>query len=225
MRPTLISRARSVTSLVLLLSLTGWAQNSDVHGVAARVDRHYNHLRSMTAEFTETYRGAGADRSESGILYLKKPGRMRWEYTSPRPKLFISDGKQAFFYVPGEPQARKVSLNKLDDLRSPLRYLLGKTKLEKEFDHLALLSPPSPSPSANLVLRGIPRSMTDRVQEVELEINPQSQIVRIAIDGTDGTTTQFDFRDHVENPELGETEFRFTPPNGVQVIEGEAFSQ
>jgi len=179
----------------------------------------------MKAEFTETYRGAGADRSESGILYLKKPGRMRWEYTSPRPKLFISDGKQAFFYVPGELQARKVSLNKLDDLRSPLRYLLGKTKLEKEFDHLALLSPPSPSPSANLVLRGIPRSMTDRVQEVELEINPQSQIVRIAIEATDGTTTQFDFRDQVENPELGETEFRFLPPAGVQVIEGEAFSQ
>ena len=75
------------------------------------------------------------------------------------------------------------------------------------------------------MLRGIPRSMTDRVQEVELEINPQSQIVRIAIEATDGTTTQFDFRDQVENLELGETEFRFLPPAGVQVIEGEAFSQ
>ena len=214
---------RSVLLVLLLASMLAWPQSSDVSAIAARVDRHYNHLRSMQAAFTESYRGAGVERTESGVLYLKKPGRMRWEYNAPRPKLFVSDGKQAFFYVPGEAQARKAPLSRLDDLRSPLRYLLGKTKLEKEFEHLALVSP-ALAPG-NVLLRGTPRSLGDRVQQVELEINQESQIARILIEGTDGSTTEFRFNGLVENPGLGDALFRFAPPAGVQVIEGEELAQ
>ena len=100
--------------------------------VAKAVDEHYNRLRSLQAEFTEIYRGLGMDRTESGTLWLKKPGKMRWEYRSPRDKLFLSDGKDAWFYLPGDKQARKTPVRKLEDLRSPLGFLLGKTRLEKE---------------------------------------------------------------------------------------------
>ena len=109
------------------------------------------------------------------------------------------------------------------DLRSPLRYLLGKTKLEKEFEHLALVSP-ALAPG-NVLLRGTPRSLGDRVQQVELEINQESQIARILIEGTDGSTTEFRFNGLVENPGLGDALFRFAPPAGVQVIEGEELAQ
>src|SRR5271167_146183 len=105
---------------------------ADVKAVAAGVDAHYNHLRSLEAEFTEIYRGAGMERTESGTLWLKKPGKMRWEYRSPREKLFVSDGGDAWFYVPEDRQARKTDARKLEDVRSPLAFLLGKTKLEKE---------------------------------------------------------------------------------------------
>ena len=90
------------------------------------------------ADFTETYTGAGMTRTESGTLLLKKPGQMRWDYDQPRPKMFVTDGHTAWFYVPGEKQARRTPVKQLDDLRSPLRYLLGKTKLEKELDGLSL---------------------------------------------------------------------------------------
>src|SRR3954463_11699526 len=92
--------------------------------VADDLDRHYNDLRSLRAGFTETYRGAGITRTESGTLWLRRPGKMRWDYMEPREKLFVTDGKIAYFYVPGERQARKAPVDKLDDLRSPLRYLL-----------------------------------------------------------------------------------------------------
>ncbi len=65
------------------------------------------------------------------MLWLKRPGKMLWDYREPQPKVFVTDGKWAWFYVPGERQARKAAVKKLDDLRSPLRYLLGKTKLER----------------------------------------------------------------------------------------------
>ena len=109
----------------------------DVHAIAQAVDNHYNHLQTLQAEFTETYRGAGIERTESGSLWLKKPGKMRWEYRSPKEKLFLSDGKDAWFYLPGDRQVRRTSVKKLDDLRSPLGFLLGKTRLEKELDGLS----------------------------------------------------------------------------------------
>lgn len=217
----LTSRALLLTSL--LFSAHALAQQPTARQIAEQVDRYYNKLHSMKADFTETYSGAGIDRSESGVLYLKKPGRMRWEYKEPREKLFISDGQSAYFFVDGEPEARKVPLNKVDDLRSPLRYLLGKTKLEKEFDRLELV--PTAPGSSTAILRGVPRSMADRVRLVELEIDKENQIVRLQINENDGATTEFRFSGVVRDPALSQSLFQFIPPVGVQVIEGEAFQK
>jgi len=117
--------------LLLIASVVLFAQEKrdELTKLAGRVDKHYNDLKSMRSQFTETYNGAGTSRTESGTLWLKQPGKMRWEYTEPRKKLFVSDGKTAWFYVPGEQQARKAPVSKIDDIRSPLRFLLGKTKL------------------------------------------------------------------------------------------------
>src|SRR3954467_13568246 len=133
-----------------------------VDQVADSLDRHYNDLRSLRAGFTETYRGAGISRTESGTLWLRRPGKMRWEYMVPREKLFVSDGKTAFFYVPGERQARRAPIKDLDDLRSPLRYLLGKTKLKKEFENLTVRAGEQPG---TVLIRGVPAAMADRVSE------------------------------------------------------------
>src|SRR5437660_12411042 len=168
-----------------LCLLPGYASAPDLHTVAAAVDEHYNHLRSLEAEFTETYKGAGMDRAESGTLWLKKPGKMRWEYRSPRDKLFLSDGKDAWFYVPGDKQVRKTPVRKLEDLRSPLGFLLGKTKLEKELQGLSLALDVAPLAAGDLVLRGVPKSMADRVSQVLLEVDAEGQITRIEIEEVD----------------------------------------
>ena len=63
---------------------------------------------------------------------------MRWDYTTPAGKLFLLDGKFAWFYSPGDPQVQRIPAKELDDLRSPLRFLLGHTELEKEMDALTL---------------------------------------------------------------------------------------
>ena len=129
---------RATAILAVLLCATHLFAQADVHTLAAKVDQRYDHMHTLEAHFTETYTGAGMSRTESGTLLLKKPGRMRWDYDQPRPKLFLTDGQTAWFYVPGEHQARRTPVKQLDDLRSPLRYLLGKTKLEKELEGLSL---------------------------------------------------------------------------------------
>ncbi len=174
----------------------------------------------MTAQFSEHYSGNGMDREEMGTLSLKKPGKMRWEYKSPREKLFVSDGKLAWFYVAGEKQARQAQVKKIDDLRTPLRYLLGHTKLAKEFTGLSLATDVKPSMSGNVVLRGVPASMADRVSQVLLEITPESRIARIVVDELDGSTTEFQFSQEQDNPPLPDKEFEFKPPAGVEILQG-----
>jgi len=191
-----------------------------VHAISAAVDNYYNQLRSLQTEFTETYRGAGMDRTESGTLWLKKPGKMRWEYRSPREKLFLSDGKDAWFYVPGDRQARKTAVRKLDDLRSPLGFLLGKTKLEKELDELSFAADVTPVVAGDVVLRGVPKSMADRVSQVVLEVTSEHWFRRIVIEEVDGSITEFVFRDAKENVNISDERFRFAPPPGVETVEG-----
>jgi outer membrane lipoprotein carrier protein len=210
--------------VAILLSAAGATE--DVHSIAAAVDEHYNHLRSLQAEFTEVYRGSGIDRTESGTLWLakgglKKPGKMRWEYRSPREKLFVSDGKDAWFYIPGERQARRTEARKLDDIRSPLAFLLGKSKLEKELQGLSLAPDVAPLAAGDVVLRGVPQALSDRVSEILLEVTPEHRITRIVMNELDGPVTEYRFNDQKEDEAIPDGRFKFSPPPGTETVESE----
>jgi outer membrane lipoprotein carrier protein len=219
-RPITRFVAASILSLLLLTALTVSSFADSVHEIARRIDARYNHLTTLKAHFAESYNGAGITRNEAGELWLQKPGRMRWQYEQPTQKLFMVDGKNAYFYVPSERQARKMPAKKLDDFRSPIRYLLGKTKLESEFNNLAI-SNDAPKQPGDVVLQGIPKGMEDRVQRVLLEITPANQIRRIRLEQIDGSVTEFRFQDIQENVPVRAELFHFTPPPGVEVIEAQ----
>ena len=198
---------------------------ADIHSIAQAVDSHYNHLRTLQAEFTEVYRGSGAERTESGTLWLekggvKKPGKMRWEYRSPREKVFVSDGKDAWFYVPADRQARRTDARKLEDIRSPLAFLLGKSKLEKELQGLSLAPDVSPLAPGDVMLRGVPGALAGRVSEILLEVTPEHRIVRIVMNEADGSATEYRFSGQMEDEAIPEGRFRFSPPAGTETVEG-----
>ena len=222
MHPCLFTFKKYAAGILTVLLLCGvrLAAQTDVHALAAKVDQRYDHMHTLQARFTETYSGAGMARTESGTLLLKKPGRMRWNYDQPRPKLFLTDGDTAWFYVPGERQARRMPVKELDDLRSPLRFMLGKTKLEKEMEGLSLAPDQKPVVAGDTVLRGVPKGLRDRVEQTLLEIAPDGLIVRIVIQELDGSMTDFRFLQQQENVEIADGQFRFIPPPGVEVVAG-----
>jgi outer membrane lipoprotein carrier protein len=212
-----------LVSLLSAVTAPVWAGDAkaDVKTLSAAIDEHYNHLRSLEAQFTETYKGSGMDRTESGTLWLKKPGKMRWEYRSPKEKLFVSNGKDAWFYVPEDRQARKESAKKLEDIRSPLAFLLGKARLQKELQGLSLAPDIEPSQAGNVVLRGVPAALGDRISEILLEVSPDNRIVRLVMQGIDGASTEYRFSDQKENVSIADSRFDFRTPSGTEVIEGE----
>jgi outer membrane lipoprotein carrier protein len=204
--------------LVLSLSSARAQQQPSPHELAQRVDHHYNQLHSLKAQFTETYQGLGRARTESGTLSLLKPGRMRWDYLSPAGKLFLLDGKYAWFYSKGDPQVQRIAAKELDDLRSPLRFLLGHTQLEKEIDHLAV----APAANGNFTLAGIPHGQEKRIQRLSLTVTPEGTITAIEIQETDGAVTHFTFTAEQPNATIPVTEFHFSPPQGIPVVDGMA---
>lgn len=183
--------------------------------LAQRVDKYYNGLHSLRTAFTESFHGMGIDREESGILSLRKPGKMRWNYSHPAGKVFVLDGKYAWFYSPGDAQVERVSAGQLDDLRSPLRFLLGHTQLQKELVGLTLSSGPD-----GLVLSGVPKGMEKRVEKIVLGVSAEGVIHSMRITEMDGAETAFTFKDSVADAPAPDSEFVFHPPAGVPVVDG-----
>lgn len=208
---TLLLLAVVLSSSYLDAQTTGPAPDALIR----RVDDHYNHLSSLQAHYSEHYTGMGMDRTESGTLLLKKPGRMRWSYATPAGKLFVLDGKNGWFYTPGDAQAQRISAKQLDDLRSPLRYLLGHTQLKKELDSLTVRPV-----SGGSEISGIPKGMNKRIRLLTLTIDKQCFITAMRLDEIDGSTTDFMFSDLRENIPVRTGDFTFTPPPGVTVVDG-----
>jgi outer membrane lipoprotein carrier protein len=189
------------------------AQENDA--LVRKVDDHYNHLNSLRAHYIEHYSGMGMDRAEEGTLLLKKPGRMRWSYAAPVGKLFVLDGKFAWFYTPGDAQATRVPAKQLDDLRSPLRFLLGHTQLKKELNNLTVASD-----GPGLRIAGVPKGMEQRVKSLSLWVTANGAIERMRLEEIDGAVTEFSFSQMQENVPVKDADFAFVPPDGVSVVEG-----
>ena len=200
---------------VLLFGLQCLAQVPDAASLAAKVDHHYNSLGSLRVQFRETYAGMGMHRAESGTMLLKKPGRMRWSYSEPAGKLFVLDGKYAWFYAPGDAQVQRLPASQLDDLRSPLRFLLGHTQLAKELDGLSIV----PN-DGGFVLAGAPKGMEKRVHRISLSVTAEGVIRSMTIEEVEGSRTSFVFSNEEPNVPVTTGDFTFVPPAGVPVVEG-----
>jgi len=194
------------------------AQTLTVHEVAGRVDQHYNQLHTLKAGFSESYSGMGRKRTETGTLLMAKPGRMRWDYSSPSGKLFLLDGKYAWFYTHGQAQAQRIAAKKLDDLRSPLRFLLGHTQLEKELVGLAM----KPGSGSTFVLTGKLKGQEQRVPRIELTVTAEGAILSMVAEENDGSITEFRFLNEQPNAPAPAASFQFVPPPGVTVVDAEA---
>lgn len=212
---TVFAACVACSAAVLLGSCALSGQTPPVNAILTRIDDHYNRLHSLAAGYTEHYAGMGLDRTESGTLLLKKPGRMRWNYTAPVGKVFILDGRFAWFYTPGDSQATRIPAKDLDDMRSPLRFLLGHTHLQNELKDLSVTTD-----GAGYRVSGIPRAMAQRVKLLTLCVTSQGAIESMRAEEIDGTVTEFSFRELREDVSIQDSTFRFTPPSGVATVDG-----
>ncbi|HYM05244.1 MAG TPA: outer membrane lipoprotein carrier protein LolA [Terriglobales bacterium] len=193
------------------------AANAPTERVLKEVERRYNQASTLQVAFAETYTAPSrAPRTESGTLYLRKPGRMRWDYSSPPGKLFISDGKNVYLYLPSSNRVEKMKLKETEDMRAPLAFLLGKLNFEKEFQNIQLRAE-----GDGTLITAEPKAGNLPYSKVEFSVSPTFEIRKLRVSNLDQSILDFAFSAEKLNPPLPETMFRFQPPPGAEVEEGE----
>ena len=193
------------------------------HGLADMVDgvdRSFAHMKDLSSDFIQIFEDSlNRKQQESGHLYLMRPRMMRWEYKNPEDKLFISDGKTVYFYVPADRQVNKEAVKNSFDDRIPLMFLLGQSNLRKEFTRFELLNT-KPFFEGTKVVRMYPKSKTDLV-EIVMEVDPASYLIRrLLLTHSDGARSEFIFSGIRTNTGLRSSLFDFAVPPGVEVIQG-----
>ena len=120
--------------MVGLLAVSANARDARLDALLKSVEARYNHANSLQVLFLEDYTPVGhARKRENGMLLLRKPGLMRWEYTAPKGKLIVCDGKNMWMYTPADNRVDKMaSPTESGDMRAPLAFLLGKLHFDKE---------------------------------------------------------------------------------------------
>jgi outer membrane lipoprotein carrier protein len=204
-----------VATLFLTLSA---AAETPLASVPQAVEKHYNTLRSLKAQFEESVSASAARaprRQERGTVYLLRPRKMRWEYSDPPGKLFVSDGKMFYLYSPNSNQVQKIPPKQAEDLRAPLAFLLGKLDFQKEFGKILVQSTPE-----GILLTADAKGDQDPYTQVVFTIAPQNfEIRRIVVNGQDGLITTFTFSGEIDNPPLQAALLSFQPPPGAEVVE------
>jgi len=179
------------------------------------VESRYNRAQTLQVVFRETYTGPGQpQRSESGTLLLRKPGRMRWDYTSPHGKLFVSDGKYLWLYTPNNNQVEKMKIKESDDMRAPLAFLLGKLHFDKEFRNVQ-----SQPVEGGTLITAEPKTENLPYTRVEFVVGADDQIRRVKVTGYDKSILEFDFSEEKVNPPLEAKLFQFRMPPGAELVE------
>jgi outer membrane lipoprotein carrier protein len=189
-------------------------------GVAKSLQAHYETIKDFSADFSHTYEGGVLRKktTERGSVIVKKPGKMRWAYTSPEEKLFVSDGHKIYAYVPADKQVTVSTMPADDKAASPILFLVGKGNLVSDFT-VSYADDVQGAPAETYALRFVPRVAVSDYDVLTLVIERQSLKLRmlIAKDEQSGTST-FVFTNLKENVGVSDSRFQFTIPRGADVI-------
>ena len=211
-----------LTSLAVT-SLAGGSRvnthSSDLSALVDGLQRKYSRLQSLEADFVQVYYGAdGRTLREAGHLLLKRPGRARWEYTSPERKLFLSDGRNVFFYVYGDKTATRSSIKETVDPQIPFLFLLGRGNLRRDFSRIELATGESAIGAGNQVLRLFPKRAPEQFKQLLVEVSLATfEVRRMVIFERSGARMDFLLSNLRENVVIAESQFHFQPPPGVVV--------
>jgi len=210
-----------VTRLVLvvcLLAAAAQAADPALETFLNGVELRYNRAKTLKVVFHESYTATGHPRqTESGDLTLRKPGRMRWDYSTPIGKLFLSDGKDVYLYTPDAHRVERMKLKESDDMRAPLAFLLGKLDFQREFRDF-IVSPQAP------FWKITAKAKSDKLpyEHIEMLIATDYSIQRLIITGQDNSILDFQFEREQVNPTVNDALFKFQMPPGATLVNGEA---
>jgi outer membrane lipoprotein carrier protein len=219
-----IVRRSAVLALTACMALGGQravrTADSTAPELAAALQKKYDGIKDFSADFKHVYEGGVLRKqlTESGRLIVKKPGKMRWDYTAPEPKQFVSDGVKIYSYIPQDKQVIVASVPPDEEAPTPALFLAGKGNVTRDFTP-SLVDAPAGTPAGSRALKLVPKAKQRDYDWLVLVLDPASLAIRglLTVDAQGGKSS-FSFTNLKENVGLADKEFTFKIPRGVDVV-------
>lgn len=206
--------------IVVMFCPIGRAADLTAPELAQALQRKYDGIKDFSADFVHTYQGGVLRKqlTEGGRLLVKKPGKMRWEYTRPEEKLFVSDGVKMYSYIPQDKQVIVSGVPRADQTAIPAWFLAGKAELTRDFTP-TFADLPSGAPDGTRALKLVPKTPQRDYDWLILVVDAASLGVRglVTVDAQGGTSS-ISFTNLKENVGLADKDFAFKIPRGVDVV-------
>ena len=223
----------------LLLVFLTLASGNDAGKIVIRMEARYRSAKTLQATFLERYvENGNVVRTEAGTAYFRRPGKMRWEYERPEKDLFLVDGKTAWFYVPADHTVTRVPAKQSGDLRTPLALLAGQMKVSRFCSRVEFTDAEKPLVDGDAVLRCFVRGEKQdaaSVAEAENALSANAndtvffevardsgELARLIVREAGGISVEFRFENWRFDPAIPDSMFRFEPPAGVAIVNGES---
>lgn len=215
-------RAWVLTTILLSAAVAAPLRSAEptASELARSLQTKYDTIRDFSADFVHTYRGGVLRKtlSERGHVLVKKPGKMRWEYTSPEPKTFVSDGVKLYSYIPADKQVIVGSVPDNDTASTPALFLAGKGNLTRDFV-VSAGDTPAGAPAGTRALKLVPKTLQPDYDWLLLLVDPSSLALRgLVTADPQGGTSSLSFSNLLDNVGLSDKEFVFNMPRGVDVV-------
>jgi outer membrane lipoprotein carrier protein len=212
-----------IMALFLTLATVGpgaQVTSDDPTALARALQQHYETVRDFTADFVHTYQGGVLRKTvtERGNLRVKKPGLMRWTYTAPDEKVFISDGRKMYSYIPADRQVYVSTVPQDGHASTPALFLAGKGNLLRDFTVTGAPLPKGAPPGSD-ALRLVPKQPERDYDWLTLVVDGGSLVLRMLVtEDQQGGLSTFTFTNLRENAGVQEKDFVFKMPRGVDVV-------
>jgi len=189
------------------------AAAADLNAVLDHFQQHYQATTSFSAKFDQTITRPGAPpQRRRGTIYYQKPGKLRWEFEGSQPETIVSDGKTIYDFDPALNQVVETPLTQAFRGHAAAAFLLGAGNVKRDFKAEAL------SDSDGLVQLALTPKQGDEQIAAGIERNTYN-IVTLSLGDAMGNRTQFKFNSIMLNPPLEASQFTFTPPDGVDIVQ------
>ena len=192
--------------------------------LAQALQKKYDTIKDFSADFVHAYEGGVLRKqiTERGHLLVKKPGKMRWDYTSPEQKQFVSDGVKMYSYIPQDKQVIVSTIPPEDEATTPTLFLAGKGNLVRDFT-ASITDAPKGMPADTRALKLVPKMRQKDYDWLMLVVDPSTLAFRglVTVDGQGGVSS-FSFANLKENTGLADKEFTFKIPRGVDVVSSDS---
>jgi len=212
LRRCALSIVHLLLAVIMLVSPATALQAND-EGVLQQLSAISTDLQSFSANFEQTLYDSESNplQSSKGTVVLMRPGKFVWRYTEPESQEIVADGKQIWLY---DKELQQVTVNAIDErlAGTPLVLLMGSAPLEDEFSIKTL------GPSDDIEwIELTPKSTSSDFETVFIGLNAEG-LAAMELRDNFGQATQIRFSEFKADVPVDEDQFKFTPPEGVDVI-------